>query len=50
LCKADVSPDVVSVFNLEVVKLPWQQLLPNLHVMDSMARVRILGKVGPLKC
>lgn len=41
LCKADVSADVVAVFNMEFVQLPWQQLLPNIYVMETMARVSV---------
>ena len=44
LCKPQVPNDVVAVYNLEFVQLPWQQLLPNIHVMESMASVSINEK------
>lgn len=43
LCKADVLPDVVSVFSMEFAQLPWQQLFPNVHVMESMAGLKEHG-------
>ncbi|XP_053378040.1 ectopic P granules protein 5 homolog isoform X2 [Mercenaria mercenaria] len=43
LCKPDVSADVVSVFNMEFVQLPWKQLLPNIHIMETMAGLKEQG-------
>ncbi|WAR26073.1 EPG5-like protein [Mya arenaria] len=43
LCKADSASEVVSLMNLEFSKLPWKQLMPNIHVLDTMARLRETG-------
>ena len=46
LCKPQVPNDVVAIYNMEFVKLPWQQLMPNMHVMESMAMVGIFCMLG----
>lgn len=43
VCKADVSADVVLVFNMELTALPWQQLMPNIHVMETMTQLKEYG-------
>ena len=47
--------DVVAIYNMEFVKLPWQQLMPNMHVMESMAMVGffflcLLGSFRAFSC
>ena len=39
LCKPQVLNEVVAVYNMEFAKLPWQQLLPSIQVMETLARV-----------
>ncbi|XP_052280497.1 ectopic P granules protein 5 homolog [Dreissena polymorpha] len=43
LCVEDTAPTVVTVYNTQFAKLPWQQLVPNLAVMETMTRLKETG-------
>ncbi|KAL4226903.1 Ectopic P granules protein 5 [Mactra antiquata] len=43
LCNPNATADVISVFNIEFVTLPWKQFMPNIHVMETMAKLKEVG-------